>query len=86
MLNAYVGIVTTHGLKAIHVERMETIRRVRQSAAITSRFVGFWAVLPESEAQVIQFLLGEGEQDSALHYLSQTAREIGRILPLNHCQ
>jgi hypothetical protein len=84
MLNAYVGIASTHGLNVIHVERMETIRRVRQATAATDNCIGFWAVMPESEAQVVRFLLGAGEQDSALNYLSQFAREIGRILPLNH--
>ena len=83
MLNAYVGIVSTHGLNAIHVERMDTVRRVRQTTAGTSDYIGFWAVMPESEALVVRFLLGAGEQNSALHYLSESARDIGRILPLD---
>ena len=83
MLNAYVGIVSVHGLKAIHVERVETMQHVRRLAAGTGRCVGFWAVIPESEAQVVCFLLGEGEEDSALHYLNQSARDMGRILPLH---
>ena len=83
MLNAYVGIVSVHGLKAIHVEHVETMRHVRCLTAATDKCVGFWAVIPDSEVQVVRFLLGEGEQDSALHYLNQSARDIGRILPLH---
>ena len=83
MLNAYVGIVSAHGLKAIHVEHMVTMLRVQNLAKLTRNFIGFWAVISESEAHVVHFLLSEGEQDSALHYLNQSAREIGPILPLH---
>ena len=83
MLNAYVGIVSVHGLKAIHVEQVETMRHVRRLATMTDKCVGFWAVIPDSEFQVVRFLLGVGEEDSALHYLNLAARDIGRILPLH---
>ena len=80
MLNAYVGIVSRDGLNVFHVERTDTVRRVRHSAG-AGMGMGFWAVIPEAEAQVVRFLLGEGEQDSALQYLDRSAREIGRLLP-----
>jgi hypothetical protein len=83
MLNAYVGIASIHGLKTIHEEHVGSLKSVRTLATASPSWVGFWAVIPESEAQVVQFLLGEGEQDSALRYLSQSARDIGRILPLH---
>jgi hypothetical protein len=82
MFNAYVGLVSRGGLNALHVERTDTVRRVRRSAT-AGNGVGFWAVIPEAEAQVVQFLLGEGEPDSALRYLNQSAREIGRLIPPN---
>jgi hypothetical protein len=83
MLNAYVGIVSVHGLRTIHVEHVGSMKRARTLAAASKSWVGFWAVIPESEAQVVLFLLAEGEQDSALRYLSQSAHDIGRILPLH---
>ena len=83
MLNAYVGIVSVHGLRTIHVEHVGSMKRVRTLTAGSKNCVGFWAVIPESEAQVVRFLLAEGEQDYALRYLSQSARDIGRILPLH---
>jgi 3-oxoacyl-(acyl-carrier-protein) synthase len=82
MHNAYVGIVSRSGLNVLHAERTDTMRHVRRSAT-AGNGIGFWAVIPEAEAQVVRFLLGEGEQDSALRYLDQSAREIGRLLPLN---
>jgi hypothetical protein len=80
MLNAYVGIVSREGLNVLHIERTDTVRRVRRAAG-AGKGIGFWAVIPESEAQVVRFLLGEGEQDSALRYLDQSARDMGRLLP-----
>ena len=46
--------------------------------------IGFWVVILETDAQVVRFLLGEGEQNSALRYLDQSAREIGRLIPNHH--
>jgi len=80
MFNAYVGIVSREGLNVLHLERADTVRHVGRSAGARNG-LGFWAVIPEAEAQIVRFLLGEGEQDSALRYLDQSAREIGRLLP-----
>ena len=80
MLNAYVGIVSHRGLNVLHLEGLEAVRRVHRSTT-AGNCIGFWAVIPETDAQVVRYLLGEGEQDSALRYLDQSAREIGRLLP-----
>lgn len=85
MLQAYVGLASIQGLRTFQVERAESLRFVRRSAL---RFgsrpcVGFWAVLSEADAHVVQGLLREGETGTALRHLGSIARDLGRVLPQN---
>lgn len=83
MLNAYVGIASNNGLKALQLERPESLDWARQSAEPRAwpQQVAFWAVLPDKEAIRISWLLDRGHRREALQELGRTAREMGRILP-----
>jgi len=82
MLQAYVGLASIHGLRTFQVERPDSLHFVCRSAL---RFgdkpcVGFWAVVSEADAHVVQELLEVGEARIAMRHLDTIAHDLGRVL------
>ena len=81
MLKAFVGIASDQGLAVLHPERDETISLVERSVRSEPDYVGFWAVLDDTEARCVQALCVGGRHREAMVFLDHAARDIGRILP-----
>jgi hypothetical protein len=81
MLRAYVGIVSPHGLAALHPERDDTLCLVERWVQTDRWRVGFWAVLGDADAGSVQALCRSGRRREAFLLLDRCARDIGRILP-----
>lgn len=80
MLKAYVGVASPHGLTALRPERDDTLCLVERWARADLR-VGFWAVLADGDARLVQILFDQGYRREALVLLGRCAKDIGRILP-----
>lgn len=83
MLKSYVGIVTRRGLESFFPEDDHVLRflmrrtyRSRQSNAVC-----FWAVMEDSIADTIKFLLECGLPDEASLTLQYLATEFGTVCP-----
>lgn len=86
MLKAFVGIASNQGLAVLHPERNETISYVQQCLETGQRShlwgrVGFWVVLDDTEARLVQALVVGGLCREAMLVLDRSAKEMGRILP-----
>ena len=86
MLKAFVGIASNQGLAVLQPERDETISYIQHCLQTGQRDllwdrVGFWAVLDDTEARLVQALVGGGFRREAMLVLDRSAKEMGRILP-----
>jgi hypothetical protein len=81
MLQAYVGLASVQGLRTFQMERPDSLDFVRRSAI---RFgnkpcVGFWAVVSDADAHVVQSLLQDGDLKNAMRHLDLSALDLGRL-------
>ena len=81
MLQAYVGVASSHGLAVIQPVRDDTLSLVRRCVQAGSQQVAFWVVLGDSEARIVRTLFLGGLRREALAFLDRSAKDIGRILP-----
>lgn len=83
MLKALVGIASEQGLAVLQPERTETLSFIQGKTRPGTDDVAFWAVLEDNDARCVHALLVGGLHREALHFLDRTARDIGRILPVD---
>ena len=83
MTQCYVGIITRRGLVGLFLENDHVVhflvRRLYRRRPYSG--IGFWSVLPEEAAEVIQALLELGEHREALRMLQSSSLHFGSILP-----
>ena len=79
MFRALVGIVSAQGLDLLSHEGADSRRLMRRSLDGTR--VGFWAFVPEPDANHVQNIFAVGRRHDALRLLDDTAKQVGRILP-----
>jgi hypothetical protein len=85
MLQAYLGIVSPHGLEVFCPEHPQTSRFLRRRVRRTyGRTLGCWAVIEAEAAACVELTLRSGLTQVALEYLLQTAHDFG-FLPAEDC-
>ena len=83
MYQSYVGIISRHGLESFfpendHIVRF-LVRRAYRRQPLES--LCYWAVMPDSTADDIQWQLSCGDRERALVTLHASAVALGTMLP-----
>ncbi len=81
MLKAFVGVASKHGLSVFQPERDDALSILRRCVRPGVRRCGFWAIVNDADARVIQALFFDGKRREAMIALERHAHDIGPILP-----
>ena len=84
MLQAYVGIISHRGLEALCHESPRTMRLMWSRSLRTRRRTAcIWTVLPHQVSGKIHEAIRCGSPSTAMRYLCESSREMGRLVPLD---
>lgn len=82
MLQAYVGLISAHGMELICPEEAATIQFLwRRARRERGRVVCFWSVIPSECVPLIEKTLNVGHAKEALDLLQQLSRDYGVLIP-----
>lgn len=79
MNTAYVGILTSNGLRLFGREDSHTVQTLsdRLHADELSRSCGLWFVMDDKFERTLQQLIQSGQRESAWMFLQEAARDFG---------
>lgn len=84
MLEAYVGIISHRGLEVLFRENPRTMRLLwNRSLRTRRRTACIWTVLPKHVGGKIHDAIRCGSPSTAMRYLCESSREMGRLVSLN---
>lgn len=82
MLQAFIGIVSQHGIELFCPEDPATERFLwRRAQRARGRAACFWSVIPSEAVELIEVALRLGLPGEALKLLQQQARDYGFLVP-----
>ncbi len=82
MLQAYIGLISRHGMELFCPEDAATIRFLwRRAQRERGRSVCFWSVIPSDAVALIENTLNIGHSKEALDLLQQLSRDYGVLIP-----